>query len=79
MMRDAAPDVVAEIEFSVPSMVCDGCAENIDKALKAIPGVLQVKPKLWRKRVLVRYEPSKVVPMQIKDAIGGAGFSAVEA
>ena len=79
MAHDAGTGPLSEIELSVPSMVCDGCAEKIREALTAIPGVRAVKPKLWRKRVRVRYESSKVTESQIKDALGAAGFSAIEA
>ena len=68
----------AEIELSIPSMVCDGCAGKIHQTLSAIPGVRAVKPKLQRKRVQVHYEPSKIQVSQIKDALGAAWFSAVE-
>jgi hypothetical protein len=50
-----------------------------DRALMAIPGVQADKPKLWRRRVRVRYEPSKVEESQIKNAPGAAGFIAGEA
>ena len=79
MLHDAGTGPLSEVEFSVPSMVCDGCAEKIRRALTAIPGVQTVKPKLWQKRVHVRYEPAKVQESQMTDALGAAGFSAVEA
>jgi copper chaperone CopZ len=44
----------------------------------AIPGVREVKTRLWRKRVRVRYEPSRISTEQIKHALGAAGFTAVE-
>jgi copper chaperone CopZ len=79
MARDASDRPLAEVELSIPAMVCDGCAEKIRAALTAIPGVQAVKPKLWRKRVHVRYEPTRVGETQIKDALDAAGYSAVKA
>lgn len=76
---DAVREPFAEIEFSIPSMACDGCAERIAVALRAIPGVRAVKAKLWRKRVRVRFEPSRVSATQLKDALRAAGFSPVDA
>ena len=67
---------LAKIEMSVPGMVCEGCAEKIRNALTAIPGVREVKPKLWRKQVEVRYEPAKVQDERLKEALGVAGFAA---
>jgi copper chaperone CopZ len=79
MAPDAPADPLSEVEFSIPSMVCDGCAEKIREALTGIPGVRAVKPKLWRKRVHVRYEPSRVGVTQIKEALDAAGYRAVRA
>lgn len=79
MARDAPTGSLSEVEFSIPSMVCDGCAEKIRAALTTIPGVKAIKPKLWRKRVHVRYEPSRVGDTQIKDALDAAGYPAVRA
>ena len=79
MADDATTGPVAEIDLSIPAMVCDGCAEKVRQTISAIAGVQAVKPKLWHKRVQVQYEPSKVHVLQIKDALGAAGFNAVEA
>ena len=78
MPHTAATGPLAEVELSIPSMVCDGCAEKIRLALTAIPGVHGVKPKLWRKRVHVRYEASRLEASQIKTALAAAGYSAVD-
>jgi copper chaperone CopZ len=55
-------------------MVCDGCADKIRRALTALPGVQTVKPRLWRKRVRVRFDPSKVEDAQIQEALEEAGY-----
>lgn len=68
----------AEVEYSVPSMMCDGCAEKLQKALSTVPGICNVKPKLWRKRVQIRYETDKLTEDEIKEALGSAGFVAAE-
>ena len=64
MMHDARTGPFAEIEFSVPTMVCDACMENIGRMLTAIPDVQTVKPKLWQKRLRVRYEPGSDIADQ---------------
>jgi len=79
MSGEAGTNRVAEVEFSVPSIMCDGCGEKIRGALMAIHGVQKVKAKLWRKRVHVRYQPSEIHKEQIKNALGAAGFPATEA
>jgi copper chaperone CopZ len=75
MKREEAGGAVAELALAVPSMVCDGCAETILTALKALPGVRDVKVSLWRKRVRVRFEPSQLDEAEIRQAIAAAGFA----
>lgn len=69
---------LAEVEFRVPSMVCEGCAEKISTALRGLPGIREVRPKVGQKHVVVRYEPGKVQEPQMKQAMGHVGFAAVE-
>ena len=70
---------LAEVELLVPSMVCEGCASKISTALKAVPGVREVKPKVSQKHFYIQYEPSRVEKEQLKEAVGKTGFTAVEA
>jgi len=60
--REEEPEIgpLAEVEFLVPSMVCEGCAEKISQALRPLPGVQEVRPKVPQQHVYVRYEPSRV-------------------
>lgn len=77
--EEAEEAPLAEQEFLIPNMVCEGCAEKISTSLNALPGVREVKPKVPQKHVYVRYEPAKVQEQAIKDAITRAGFTAIEA
>jgi len=70
---------LAETELAVPTMVCEGCAEKITDALKDLPGVREIKPKVPQKHVVIRYEPARVGPDDLKGALDKAGFKAVEA
>ncbi|TAK22768.1 MAG: heavy metal translocating P-type ATPase [Myxococcaceae bacterium] len=70
---------LAEVEFLVPKMVCEGCAETIGAALTPLAGVRAVTSRVPEKHVNVRYEPATIQAQQIKDALGRAGFAAVEA
>lgn len=76
---EAAPAALAETEFVVPTMVCEGCAERISAALSPIAGVRAVTSTIAQQRVRVRYEPGKVCDQQIREALGQAGYSAMEA
>ena len=76
MARAPAGGELSEIEFSVPSMVCYGCADKIRRKRIALPGVEAVMPRLWQKRVRVRFDPSKVEDAQIRAALDAAGYRA---
>ena len=69
---------LADREFLVPNMVCEGCAEKIAGALTAMPGVREITPKVAKKRIRVRYEPGRVQEHQLKDALTKIGFTALD-
>jgi len=77
--QEADTASVAEVVFKVPNMVCEGCAETIKSALKGLPGIQEVNPKVFQKQVYVRYETGKLQQQEVKHAIDNAGFTAVEA
>ena len=70
---------LADREFLVPNMVCEGCAEKIAGALTSIPGVREITSRVAKKRIRVRYEPGKVQEHQLKDALTKIGFTALDA
>ena len=69
---------LADREFLVPNMVCEGCAEKIAGALNSMPGVREITSKVPQKRIRVRYEVGKVREQQLKDALNGIGFAALD-
>jgi Cu+-exporting ATPase len=69
---------LAETEFLVSNMVCEGCAEKITSALRSVPGVHEIKPKIMQKHVYVTYESSKVESNDLKETLQKSGFNAVE-
>lgn len=73
----AGAEIVA-IEFRIPNMVCEGCAEKIDGVLHALPGVREVRPNVAHKRIRVTYEPAKIDAERLKSTVVQAGFTAVE-
>lgn len=78
-VRRAEPSGIgqlAQLEFVVRGMVCEGCAEKIIGALKAVPGVQDVRAHPSQKRIQVRYDPVNVQPPQIRAAVTHAGFAA---
>lgn len=77
--EEAEAGPLAEVEFLVPSMVCEGCASKISAALTPVAGVQEVKSKVPQKRIYVRYEPAKIHEKRLEEKIGQAGFTAVKA
>ena len=78
--REMEPEggVLAEVEYLVPNMVCEGCAEKISTALRAVPGVREVRPKVAQKHIVIRYEPQRVQEPLLRAAVVTSGFAAVE-
>ncbi|GEO05464.1 copper-translocating P-type ATPase [Adhaeribacter aerolatus] len=75
---EVKPEALAQVEFSIPNMVCEGCAGAISTTLKGLSGVQEVKPKVAQKHVYVSYEPDKVGQEQLKEALRNSGFTAIE-
>ena len=69
---------VAFADFLIPNMVCDGCAEKLDEALHAVPGVQEIRPNVHEKRIRVRYEPANIQREDLKAIVREAGFTAVD-
>lgn len=67
-----------EVEFHVPNMVCEGCAEKITDTLHELQGVRDVKPRVPLKEVYVRFEPRRIRTDELSRALDGAGFTAIE-
>ena len=79
MAHDSDAASVTELELSIPSMMCEGYADKIQNTLTDRSSVRDVKAKLWRKRVRVYYDVSKLTKEQIMEVLGAAGFGAIEA
>ena len=73
-----ATEPLADREFLVPNMVCEGCAEKIAGALTSMPGVREITSKVAKKRIRVRYEPGMVQEHQLKAALARIGFTALD-
>lgn len=79
LSSELAARAVVEAEFLIPNMACEGCAEKIDEALHAVPGVQEIRPNVHEKRIRVRYEPAKIQREHLKAVVREAGFMAVDA
>jgi copper chaperone CopZ len=57
-------------------MTCGGCEQAIQQALGRLPGVRQVRASHTARRAEVTYEPGRVSPDQIVNAINKLGYRA---
>ena len=68
---------IADVEFRIANMVCEGCAEKIEDLLHALSGVRAIRSDVANKQILVCHDPEKVSSEQLKTAVSRAGFTAV--
>lgn len=62
--------------FKVEGMTCGGCEAGIRIKVKKLPGVERVEASHEENRVQVTYDPKKVTPQRIIQAIEELGYSA---
>ncbi|WP_366145500.1 heavy-metal-associated domain-containing protein [Methylovulum sp.] len=65
------------VEFSVGQMVCTGCEELINTAVRTLPGIAAVQANYVHQRVKVDYDDNKVTLAQIRIAIETQGYPIV--
>ena len=61
-------------EFSVQNMTCGSCSQKISGALAGMKGVGNIDVDVDAGRVRVEFDPSRLDPARVTDAINGAGF-----
>ena len=60
--------------LKVTGMTCGGCTSKVTHALKAIPGVSDVKVSLSSGEATVQYDERLTSPAQLKSAVTGVGY-----
>ncbi|MBT9386548.1 heavy metal translocating P-type ATPase [Pseudooceanicola sp. CBS1P-1] len=64
------------VTLNVESMSCASCVGRVDRALEAVPGVLEVNVNLASETARVRYAEGAVTPAQLIAASAAAGYPA---
>lgn len=72
----APSEKLASATLSVEGMTCASCTVTVRMVLKKLDGVKDAEVKLDEKRAVVRYDPAKVTPLQLAEAVSGAGYRA---
>ena len=77
-MPNAAPPRPAEdiIDVPVKGMDCANCAQQVQQALCALPGVRSADVLLAAEKAIIRAEPGQVDRAAIRQAVEGAGYQA---
>jgi heavy metal translocating P-type ATPase len=65
----------AKLQIKIGGMSCSFCAETIRKACSRLDGVERVNVSLSHEEALVQFDPSKVEPWQIEDALRSLGYT----
>lgn len=60
--------------LEITGMTCGGCISNVTHALKAIPGVGDVKVSLSPGEATVQYDERLTSPDRLKSAVKDAGY-----
>jgi Cu+-exporting ATPase len=68
---------VREMTFGVTGMTCASCVGRVERALKKVPGVLEVSVNLANEKATVEYLASEVELRDLEKAVEGAGYGVV--
>jgi len=63
-------------ELAIEGMTCASCVGRVEKALKAVPGVLAAGVNLATERATVRHLPAQVTPAELQAAVIAIGYEA---
>ena len=69
---------MAAITYDVPGIMCEGCANAINRALSVLSGISEVDVDVPGKRVTVDYDDDRVQPDEIARRIENAGYEVME-
>jgi Cu+-exporting ATPase len=65
-----------KLEFGIEGMSCASCVARVERALKAVPGVIEANVNLATERAAVRLVSGLASVEKIEEAVRGAGYEA---
>lgn len=77
-MANEIISALTETRFKIANMVCEGCAEKVTTMLKALPGVKEVKSKVFQKQIQVNYNSERIRQEDIKKVLENEGYNPIE-
>ncbi|MDQ4044702.1 MAG: heavy metal translocating P-type ATPase, partial [Chloroflexota bacterium] len=73
--QGSVPSDEGRLVFDVDGMTCSSCVTNVEKALQTVEGVRSASVNFGTERATIDYDPSRVTPEQLSQAIAAAGYS----
>jgi periplasmic mercuric ion binding protein len=70
----SASEVVRSTVLRIDGMTCASCSVTVRLALKRLTGVRDAKVDAQAKTAVVEYDPTKVTPGQMIEAVNRAGY-----
>jgi Cu+-exporting ATPase len=67
------------LQLKIGGMSCSFCVASITKALSRMEGVQEASVNLAHEEALVRYEPTKITPSQLKETLLDLGYTVRDA
>jgi len=71
-----SPQTQARASLRLNGLVCGGCVIAVKNALTTTPGVLDAEVSLERQKATVAYDPTRIAPEEIAQAVRNIGFGA---
>lgn len=75
----ARPDGTEKLQLKIGGMSCSFCVASITKALERTEGVTEASVNLAHEETLIRYDPDRVTPRQLKETLIDLGYSVRDA
>ena len=63
--------------FPVLNMHCAGCANNVERTVKKLPGVTEASVNFATNTLTILYENDKLTPGEIRAAVLAAGYDLI--
>ncbi len=70
---------MASLRVGVAGMTCASCSARVERTLGRLDGVTEANVNLATEQATIRFDPSALTPIQVLDAIKGAGYEPVVA
>jgi len=70
---DSTP--TAEMILPIQGMNCQGCAANVERAIRKLAGVTRVTVDLRNNQAEIEYDPGQVGKLDFESAVERAGYS----